>query len=61
MGIGTTELLIILVIVLVLFGGSKIPQLMGGLGKGVREFRKGMSGEEGKSEGDKQDKTPPTS
>ncbi len=43
MGIGTTELIVILVIVLVLFGGSKIPQLMSGLGKGVKEFRKGMS------------------
>jgi len=46
MGIGTTELIVILVIVLVLFGGSKIPQLMSGLGKGVKEFRKGMSADD---------------
>jgi sec-independent protein translocase protein TatA len=37
-GMGTQELLIILVVVLVLFGGKKIPELMRGLGQGVREF-----------------------
>jgi sec-independent protein translocase protein TatA len=57
MGIGSTELLIILLIVLVLFGGSRIPQLMGGLGKGVREFRKGMSADEEKKE-EKSDNKP---
>ena len=36
--IGTNEIIIILVIVLLLFGGKKIPELMRGLGKGVREF-----------------------
>jgi sec-independent protein translocase protein TatA len=36
--IGTNEIIIILVIVLLLFGGRKIPELMRGLGKGVREF-----------------------
>ena len=35
---GTQELLIILLVVLVLFGGKKIPELMRGLGQGVREF-----------------------
>jgi len=44
MGIpGGTEWLIILLIVLVLFGGKKLPELMGGLGKGIRSFRKGVS------------------
>jgi len=38
--IGTPELLVILLIVLLLFGAKKIPDLMQGLGKGVREFRK---------------------
>jgi sec-independent protein translocase protein TatA len=38
--IGTPELLVILLIVLLLFGAKKIPELMQGLGKGVREFRK---------------------
>jgi sec-independent protein translocase protein TatA len=36
--IGTNEIIIILIIVLLLFGGKKIPELMRGLGKGVREF-----------------------
>ncbi len=45
MGIpGGTEWLIILLIVLVLFGGKKLPELMGGLGKGIKSFRKGVSG-----------------
>ena len=38
--LGTPELLVILLIVLLLFGAKKIPDLMQGLGKGVREFRK---------------------
>jgi sec-independent protein translocase protein TatA len=37
-GIGMSELVVILVIVLLLFGGNKIPELMRGLGKGIREF-----------------------
>lgn len=45
-GLGTQELVIILVIVLLLFGGAKIPQLMRGVGKGVGELQKGL--EEGK-------------
>ena len=36
--LGTNEIIIILVIVLLMFGGRKIPELMKGLGKGVREF-----------------------
>ena len=38
--LGGNEILIILLIVLVLFGGAKIPELMRGLGEGMREFRK---------------------
>lgn len=40
MGLGGNELIIILVIVLVLFGGAKIPQMMKGVGEGMREFKK---------------------
>lgn len=40
--IGMGELLVILIIVLLLFGGRKIPEMMRGLGKGVSEFKKGM-------------------
>ena len=38
--IGTPEILLILLVILVLFGAKKIPELMQGLGKGVKEFRK---------------------
>ena len=40
--LGTTELIIIVVIILLLFGGKKIPELMKGMGKGVRSFKEGM-------------------
>ena len=43
-GIGTQELLVIAIIVLLLFGGKKIPELMKGLGKGVKSFKDGMKG-----------------
>ena len=41
----TPEMLIVLAIVLVIFGGSKIPKLMGGFGKGIKEFKKGIAEE----------------
>lgn len=44
-GLGATEMIIILVIVLLLFGGRKIPELMKGLGKGVKEFKDASKGE----------------
>ena len=44
MSLGMNEILIILVIVLLLFGGRKIPELMRGLGRGVREFKEGKDG-----------------
>ena len=40
--IGTGELLIILLVILVLFGAKKIPDLAQGLGKGIREFKKAV-------------------
>jgi sec-independent protein translocase protein TatA len=43
---GITEILLILVIVLLLFGGKKIPELMRGLGKGVKEFKDASKSEE---------------
>lgn len=42
--LGGQEIIIILVIVLVLFGGRKIPELMRGLGRGVKEFKDGTNG-----------------
>lgn len=43
--VGATELLLILVIVLVFFGGRRIPDLARGLGEGIRNFKEAMSGE----------------
>lgn len=44
--LGPTELIIILVIVIVLFGAGRISKIAGELGQGIREFRKGISGDE---------------
>lgn len=41
--VGPSELVIIALVILLLFGGKKIPELMRGLGKGVRSFKDGMS------------------
>ena len=41
--IAMVELIILALVVLLLFGGKKIPELMGGIGKGVRSFKKGMN------------------
>ncbi len=49
MRIGMTEIIIIALIVLLLFGGKKIPELMKGLGKGVRSFKDGMNGKDDES------------
>ena len=59
-GLGPTELIIILVIILVVFGAGKLPDIASGLGKGIRDFKKGVqdldrddsvpSGEEKKEE-----------
>lgn len=45
-GIGFQEILLIALIVLLFFGGKKIPELMKGLGKGVKSFKEGMKGED---------------
>lgn len=42
--IGTTEIILIVLAVLLLFGGKKIPELMHGMGKGVKSFKDGMNG-----------------
>lgn len=44
--IGLTEIIIVALVVLLLFGGKKIPELMKGLGKGVKSFKDGMNGKE---------------
>ncbi len=47
MHIGTPEIILIALVVLLLFGGKKIPELMRGLGKGVRSFRDGLNSQDG--------------
>ena len=42
-GLGMSEILLIVLVVLLFFGGKKIPELMKGLGKGVRSFKDGMN------------------
>ena len=42
-GLGMQEILVIALIILLLFGGRKIPELMKGLGKGVKSFKEGMN------------------
>jgi len=43
MGFGAQEIIIILVIVLLLFGGKKIPELMRGMGKGLKDFKEAQN------------------
>ena len=45
-GIGTTELMIVLAIVVVLFGARRLPELGQGLGKAIRNFKGGLSGKD---------------
>ena len=58
-GLGTQEIILIALVVLLFFGGSKIPELMKGIGKGVRGFKEGLKGieddinSEGKKESEK--------
>lgn len=49
-GLGTPEIIIIALIVLLLFGGKKIPELMKGVGKGINNFKKGMNEDDDKTE-----------
>jgi sec-independent protein translocase protein TatA len=58
-GIGTTEIILIVLIIVLLFGATKIPALMRGIGQGVKSFRDGMEGKEDttdKKESSKEDK-----
>jgi sec-independent protein translocase protein TatA len=50
LGLGHWEILAIAVAVLLIFGGRKIPELMRGVGSGMREFKKGLRGDEDESE-----------
>ena len=53
MKLGTWEIILILAVVLLLFGGKKIPELMRGLGKGMKEFKDASKGEGASTDLDK--------
>ena len=55
MGMGTSEIIVILVIVLLMFGGKKIPELMKGLGQGVKEFKDASKGDDKDKQVEKKD------
>ena len=44
--LGTWEIILIVLVILLIFGGKKIPELMRGLGKGVKSFKDGLNGKE---------------
>ena len=44
-GLGAPEIILIIVAILIMFGGKKIPELMKGLGRGVKEFKDAQNGE----------------
>ena len=44
-GLGAPEIILIIIAILILFGGKKIPELMKGLGKGMKEFKDAQNGE----------------
>jgi sec-independent protein translocase protein TatA len=48
MGLGAPEIILILVAILLLFGGKKIPEMMRGLGKGMKDFKEAQNGDAGK-------------
>ncbi|HXG62120.1 MAG TPA: twin-arginine translocase TatA/TatE family subunit [Planctomycetota bacterium] len=56
-GLSTTELLIVVLVIVLLFGASKIPQLMRGMGQGINEFKKGLK--EGAKEESKEPESSP--
>lgn len=55
-GLGTGEIIAIIVVILLLFGGRKIPELMRGLGKGVKEFKNAQNADDEASEKQPTDK-----
>ncbi len=46
LGLGTTELMLVMAVILLLFGGSKLPSLARGLGQSIREFKKASNEDE---------------
>lgn len=60
MGLSLTHIILLLIVVLVIFGAGRLPQVMGDLGKGVRNFKAGLSDDEKMADKSKsEDKTLP--
>ncbi len=59
-GLGTPEIILIAIVILVLFGAKKIPELMQGLGKGVKEFKKATTEIEKDIKNSSEEKNPTT-
>ena len=57
MGLGGKEILVIAVIILLLFGGKKIPELMKGIGSGIKEFKKSVKDDDTKDKEEDKDNT----
>ena len=53
--LGGPEIAVIVIVVILLFGGRKIPELMKGLGKGIKEFKEGIGGDDKKEAEEKKD------
>ncbi|HOI29854.1 MAG TPA: twin-arginine translocase TatA/TatE family subunit [Melioribacteraceae bacterium] len=51
---GATEIILIVLVLILLFGGKKIPELMKGIGQGVKQFKKGLRGEDNNEEKEKE-------
>lgn len=49
-GLGTPELILVVVVIALLFGGKKIPEMMKGLGKGIKEFKDASNGDSNSSD-----------
>ena len=56
--LGTWEIILIVLVILLIFGGKKIPELMRGLGKGVKSFKDGVNGKEDEAVPEEKGKTP---
>jgi sec-independent protein translocase protein TatA len=59
-GLGVTELIIILAIILLVFGAKRLPQIGDGLGKGITNFKKAMHSQESLNSSDSDEKPPPS-
>lgn len=57
-GLGPMEIILLVLVVLIVFGAGRLPQIGGSLGKGLKNFRKGLKGEDEESEGGKDREKP---